>query len=260
MYYDHNHNYLKPVHNVLSNIIAPIEYLVDLPVKMIDWFSTSVASRTELQNENAHLRAQHLLLEAKLQKILALEKENSSLRELLASSSHLKGDVLVAQLLAVNLEPFVQQVILDKGRKHKVYVGQPVLDSHGVMGQVIEVNFSTSRVLLITDSHSALPIQVSRNGVRAIAKGNGAIGTLSLLHVPKSVDIRAGDVLIASGLGQRFPYGYPVGIVNIVEKNPGDDFSKIKVNPSGHLNRSRQVLLVWPKYQKIQADNETDKA
>jgi rod shape-determining protein MreC len=153
---------------------------------------------------------------------------------------------LVAQLLAVATDPFVKQVVLDKGHKDKVFVGQPVLDAYGVMGQVIQVGPLTSRVLLISDSHSGVPVQVARNGVRAIAVGDAYTGKLRLMNVQHTVDIRPGDVLITSGLGQNYPEGYPVGQVTHVSKDPGLQFVTIAVEPAAHLDRSRGVLLVWP--------------
>jgi len=252
---DHRYTQLKSMRTVLSTVVVPVQYLADLPIEMADWLSSTISSRRTLQQENAKLRAQQLLLEGKVQRLLAIEKENSQLRALLQSASNTKSKAIAARLLAVHLDPFVQQVVLDKGKKHKLHLGQPVLDPEGVMGQVIDVGLVSSRVLLITDNQSAIPVQVTRNGVRAIASGNGSIGTLSLLHLPKTTDIKIGDQMITSGLGGNFPYGYPVGVVSQIDDKRDDHFLDVLVEPKANLHRSRQVILIWPEQSE---DSDAD--
>jgi len=250
MSFDHYQTHFARTHfaqvrATLSFTVAPILYFVDWPGKMVDWVVESFSSQQALLAKNADLQAQLLLYKGRLQKFIALEKENKQLRALLQSSPRTNERVLVAQLLAVDPDPFVHQVILNKGQHDGVYVGQPVLDAKGVFGQVIEVDFLTSRVLLITDSRSVIPVQDSRNGVRGIAIGTGNSGKLSLVHMPETTDIKVGDIMMTSGMGQRFPMGFPVGTVRTVNHNPGQEFAKIIIKPSAHLRRSRLVLLVW---------------
>ncbi|GAB4391224.1 MAG: rod shape-determining protein MreC [Gammaproteobacteria bacterium] len=252
MVFDHRNHNTQDIRKVLSIVVAPIQYMVDMPMRAIDWLQTSLTSKQALILENAHLHAQQTLLKAKVQQLLALEKENNYLRALLKSSPRAGGDVVVAQLLAVDSDPFVQQIVLDKGTQDNIYVGQPVLDANGVMGQIIQVGPLTSHVLLITDTRSAVPVVVNRNGVRAIAVGTGSLGVMALQNVSKTTDIRQGDVLLTSGLGQRFPPGYPVGIISKINKNAGDHFATVEVKPSAHLDRSRLVLLVWPSKEQAE--------
>lgn len=228
-------------------VVAPIQYLVDRPVEFIRWVETSFMTQQNLLIENAQLRARQLLLYAKLQKVAALESENDQLRALLRSSTNIHEKVTVAQLLAVDLAPFTQQIVIDKGERDGVYVGQPVLDAYGVMGQIIAVGPLNSRVLLITDPRSAVPVQNSRNGNRAITAGLGFDGALELINVPVTTDFRQGDFLVTSGLGGNYPPGYPVGVINKVRLSQGDKFAEISITPAAHVNQSRQVLLVWPK-------------
>lgn len=230
----------------LNLIVLPIQYLVNSPIKAVSWVVTSFSTEKRLLSENARLRAHEFLLQSKLQKLLTLEKENIELRELLQSSSHVGGRALVAQLLAVDLNPSLAQLIVNKGLKDKVYVGQPVLDAHGVVGQVVSVGVLTSKVLLLTDTKSAIPVQNYRNRVRAVAIGEGSNGHLVLANVPKTTDIRIGDLLVSSGLGQRYPVGYPVGQVISISNIPGEDFLKVVLRPVAHIDRTQQVLLVWP--------------
>lgn len=244
---DHQFDYFSRFRSMLSLVVAPMQYMVDRPVEFIRWVDTSFTTQQNLLVENAQLRARQLLLYAKLQKVLALEQENEQLKALLRSSTSIHEKVTVAQLLAVDLAPYTQQIVIDKGERDGVYLGQPVLDAYGVMGQIIAVGPVNSRVLLITDTRSAVPVQNNRNGNRAIAGGLGFDGSLELINVPITTDFRKGDFLVTSGLGGNYPPGYPVGVVSKVKLTQGERFANINIMPAAHVNQSRQVLLVWPK-------------
>jgi rod shape-determining protein MreC len=205
-----------------------------------------LSTHDSLIKENLDLKAEQLLLKAQMQRLLALESENNQLKALLRSSTEVQGKVLVAEILSIDTDPFVNQVVLDKGIRESIFIGQPVLDANGVMGQIIQVGPMTSRMLLVNDPHSGVPVQVTRNGVRAIAVGDAYTGKLRLANVPQTADIKAGDLLLTSGLGEHYPEGYPVGQVTSVVKDPGLQFATILVEPSAKLDRSREVLLVWP--------------
>ncbi len=228
-------------------LVVPIQFLVDAPVRLIRWIGDSVSTQQELLGENAKLRAHELILESKLQRLIALQRENEHLRELLSSTTEVVGKTKVARLLAVDLDPSSQQMVIDKGTNEEVVEGLPILDAYGVMGQVVRVGPLTSKVLLITDTRSAIPVQNSRNGIRAIAVGLGSNGLLALLNVPDTTDIQKGDLFVSSGLGQRFPAGYPVAVVSKVTVTPGEQFMSVSLAPSARLNRAEQVLLVWPE-------------
>ncbi len=245
MVLDHKKLYTERFRAALTAVVAPIQYVVDWPVEMFDWASSSFTSHRTLVNKNADLRARMLFLHGQIQRIIALEKENKQLRALLQSSSHLGAHFAVAQLLAVNADSSIAQVVLGKGKKEHLFVGQPVLDASGVMGQVVQVGPLTSRVMLITDHKSAIPVQDDRNGIRAIALGNGSGQDLSLINVPNTSDIKVGDLLTTSGLGLRYPVGYPVAVVSQVSHISGQHFARIMAAPRAQLDRSRQVLLVW---------------
>lgn len=243
---NHQVKYMMELRSKASVVVLPLQYLVDWPMQLIHWLNTNFSTQQDLLEENAKLRARQLLLQAKVQKLIALERENAQLRGLIDSSSHLDGKTMVARILAVNLDSFSQLVAIDKGKNDGVYEGQPVLDAYGVLGQVITVSPMSSYVLLISDTRSALPVQDSRTGVRAIAAGLGYSNKLSLLHIPDTTDIAVGDVLVTSGLGERFPYGYPVGTVKAVDKNTGEGFTRVEAVPTAKIDRSQQVILVWP--------------
>lgn len=239
--------FFQKIHSDLSLVVLPIQYLVNAPIKTVRWVVNSVSTEQQLLADNARLRAHELLLESKLQKLLALERENAQLRELLKSTSRIGGHVAVAQLIAVNLDPNLQQILVDKGRRDHLYIGQPVLDAYGVMGQVISIDPLTSKVMLVTDPKSAVPVRDHRNGIRSIAVGLGSSAKLALINVPDTSDIRVGDLFVSSGMGLRFPVGYPVGVVSELTHTPGKRFSTIVLEPSAHLNQTHQVLLSWPK-------------
>jgi len=236
---------LTPVRSVLGSLASPFYLLTDLPSRLLGWGQENVLSRDQLQEDNDALRAELLIHKRKQQQMASLAAENVRLRQLLNSAEMIKDRVLVAELVGVSPDPLTHRVVINKGRRHDVYLGQPLLDAEGLMGQVVEVNEFTSQVLLITDATHALPVQISRNGVRAVAEGIGDLYHLTLRHVSNTVDVRVGDLLVSSGLGQRFPEGYPVAEVTSVVNDPGQPFARVVARPKAYLNRSRHVLLVF---------------
>jgi rod shape-determining protein MreC len=153
--------------------------------------------------------------------------------------------VLIAELVAVEQDPFRQQVLINKGETSGLFVGQPVVDANAVVGQVTHITPFSASVLLITDATHALPVQVHRNGLRTIALGTGLINRLELPHLPNNADIKVGDLLTTSGLGGSFPPGYPVAEVIEVRYEPGQPFASVYAQTTAHLDRIREVLLVW---------------
>jgi len=242
---NHRFESFSRVRSALSVVALPIQYLVNWPVQALHVMTGNFTTRRHLLAVNARLRTRQMLLQAKLEKLIAIQQENAQLRALLRTSHQLNSGkkVLVAQLLALASDPFTQQEILNKGSHSGIYVGQPVLDAYGVMGQVIAVGPMTSWVLLITATQSAIPVQDNRNGIRAIAAGTGYAGNLKLLHKADTADIRVGDKFLTSGLGLRFPFGYPVGVVKSVKHSPGQEFANIVLQPTAHIDRSRQMIL-----------------
>jgi len=244
MYSDRVH-WLRDVRAQLLELSTPFYFLTDLPSRLKDWGSEVSLSRSALIEDNNHLRAEALVLQSKIQKLAALATENVRLRELLNSSALLQDNVVVAEIIGVSPDPLRHLVIVNRGSEDKVFVGQPVLDANGLFGQVVEVSSSTCRVLLLTDTTHAIPVQVNRNGVRAIAEGTGVIYELELRHLTETTDIVEGDMLVSSGLGGRFPVGYPVASVTRVVRDPGQKFLRVVARPMAQLDRSRHVLLLF---------------
>ncbi|HEB92263.1 MAG TPA: rod shape-determining protein MreC [Gammaproteobacteria bacterium] len=256
---DHRQNYLEDLRGGISVLVYPLQYLVNLPVSASSWIDENLSSRETLLEENSRLKMQHTLFKAKLLKLNAIKAENLRLRELLQSSKKVGEQVLIGELLAVDLEPFTRQVVINKGSRDGVYLGQPLIEADGVMGQIVHLGPLSSTAMLITDANHATPVQVNRNGLRAIAVGTGAPDRLTIPYLPISTDIVEGDLLVSSGLGGRFPPDYPVAVVSKVEKNPTQPYAVIHVVPTAKLERSREVLLVWPTGRQRQSDdaNET---
>ena len=264
MVMDHKYKSLESVRDALSLLVYPIQLVVELPGSMSDWFNESLSTRRKLQEEVDSLRTQYFMQQAQMQKFSALQQENIRLRELLDSSFEIGEKVLIAELMSVNLDPYKHQVMINKGELHDIYPGQPLVDAEGVMGQVVHAGPYSSTAMLITDTSHAIPVQVNRNGLRSIALGSGTINRLELPYIPNSADIQPGDLLITSGLGGRFPPGYPVATVTAVQHDPGNAFASVVATPLAHLNRSREVLLIWPGQttvietsQKLSFENET---
>lgn len=238
-------DYLDPLKNRLIDLCEPLYNAVDFPHMLSEWGEDELISKDDLLVENARLQAETLVLRAKVQKLTALAIENVRLRELLNSTTLLEENVLVAEIVAVSPDPNLQYVMLNKGSNDGVYIGQAVIDANGLFGQVMEVASDKSRVLLISDQRHAVPVQVNRNGVRAVVEGNNDFVQLVLPHVALTTDIIAGDVLSTSGLGGLFPIGYPVARVTEVKHDPGQAFAIVTARPFAQLDRSRHVLLLF---------------
>jgi rod shape-determining protein MreC len=245
MVLDHRYNHLESLRSTLSVLLYPIQYLASLPVQLSESASNAFVSRNQLEEQRDNLHLENLQLRARLQKFEALEAENMRLRGLLDSSFKVGDRVLIAELISVEQDPFRQQVLINKGKTSGLFEGQPVLDANAVVGQVTYINPFTASVLLITDATHAMPVQVNRNGLRTIALGTGLINQLELPHLPNNADIKVGDLLVTSGLGGRFPPGYPVAEVIEVRREPGQPFASVTAQTTAHLDRIREVLLVW---------------
>jgi rod shape-determining protein MreC len=245
MVMDHRYNHLEALRSTLSVLLYPVQYLASLPVLLSESASDALISRGKLEEQRDQLHEENVLLRARLQKFESLEAENMRLRGLLDSSFKVGDRVLIAELIAVEQDPFRQEVLINKGSTSGLFEGQPVLDANAVVGQVTHINPFSANVLLITDAAHALPVQVNRNGLRTIALGTGLINRLELPHLPNNADIQVGDLLVTSGLGGVFPPGYPVAEVIEVKRMPGQPFSSVIAQTTAHLDRIREVLLVW---------------
>ena len=258
IFIDSKFSQLDSARRFIGSSLTPIYWISALPENVSDGLSGLFTSRESLEEELDKLKSQMLVLERKAQKLASVTAELNRLRELLNASRLVDEGVVVTEMISASPDPDNQYIRINKGLNDGIYLGQAVLDAHGLMGQVIDVNDLTSRVLLISDSRHAVPVQINRNGLRAIAYGVGALNYIELGSVPATYDIKEGDLLVSSGLGGRFPEGYPVGRVSEVVIAPGESFAQIRVVPEAQLNRSKLLLVVF-KQAVIDGLYEIDK-
>ena len=247
---------LVPLRSVLLTVLHPVQQAIDLPFRAWAWGTDNLRERAALRAQTAALREQNLRLHLQVQTLDALQAENRRLRALLDSLAHTQQPLraLIAGTVKVGLDPYIGQIQIDKGSLQGVFIGQPVLDADGVVGQVLHVAAQTSQVLLITDSRHAIPVKSVRSGVRAIAVGRGPIGALDLPYLPNHVDIEVGDALVTSGLDDVFPPDLPVAVVSSVNRIGEGEFAEVQATPRGRVDRIQEVLLVWPAAQPAPAD------
>lgn len=245
MMLDHRSNYLETVRLWMGAATNPIYTVVQAPSQAWSWMTGSFADRERLRTENAELSEQLQAARVKLLQFDSLRQENLRLRAVREASAGVGGRTMIAEIMRVDLDPFRHRVRINKGADLGVFRGQPVLDAFGIVGQVVQVDKYTSTLILITDAEHAIPVQVNRNGIRSIAVGTGDLGKLSLPYMTVESDVKAGDLLVSSGLDGIFPAGYPVATVTKVERNPAETFALVEARPLAQLDRDREVLLLW---------------
>lgn len=234
---------LSKLRMAISVVVYPIKKVVDTPVQAIYYLREYFSTHNTLFSQNQAYKEELLMLHGKLQRLEALETENLHLRKLTASGAQASNKLMIANIINIDPDPFTRQIIIDKGENDGAYSGQVIIDSDGIMGTITSVDKYESKVLLITDASHAVPVESVRNGLRAIAVGTGS-GGLELRHVPNMTDITVGDTMITSGLGGRFPVGFPVGVVTDVKQEANKTFATIILKPSAKLDRGRHILLL----------------
>lgn len=255
---DHRWQSLELVRSTISGVLYPLQYSIDLPIRLFYWADETFSTQKTLLEKNHEYEARHLENRVQLQKLEIIEKENDRLRRLLSATPKTTERLLIAEIMNVDLDPYRQLILLNKGSSSDVYKGQPIIDAQGIMGQVIHVGPMSSTAILITDASHAIPVHVDRTGLRANAFGTGKIDQLDLRHLPHNADIQVGDMLISSGLGGTFPPNYPVAIITQVERPDGEPFAAISAKPLAQLDKSREVLLVWHNRPEEKPEQSTD--
>ncbi|MBN6080735.1 rod shape-determining protein MreC [Aggregatibacter actinomycetemcomitans] len=230
----------------LETAVGGLYYLANTPRTVLDGVSDNLVDTNKLQIENKVLKTQLREKNADLLLLDQLKVENQRLRLLLNSPLRIDEYKKIAEVLTAEMDIYRQQVVINQGQKDGAYVGQPIIDEKGVVGQIISVGENTSRVLLVTDVTHAIPVQVLRNDVRLIASGTGHSDELTLDNVPRSVDIEKGDLLVTSGLGGRFLEGYPVAVVESISRDGQNYFATVTAKPLASIDKLRYVLLLWP--------------
>ena len=246
MFADNRFGFLDRVRFGLGYATTPVYWVADIPARVSTWIDDVFVYRTDLLEENEYLREELLVAQQELQLLESLASENSRLLELNNATQVIEGEVVPAEIINISPDPYSKRVLINKGARDGVFAGQPLIDANGLMGQVDEVLPFTSWVLLITDSHHVTPIEVNRNGERALARGSRSTATeLELEFVTQTQDMLAGDLLVSSGMGQIYPKNYPVAEIISVYVDPGQDFASVKAKPLAQINSTRHVMLVF---------------
>jgi rod shape-determining protein MreC len=254
MLLDARGHHLQNIRAGLTVLFAPIQVVAAIPVHVGGAIIDFIRGDETLRAEAERLRAEQPILLARLQRFEAIEAENTHLRQLLGTSALVADKAVAAELLEVASEPTRRTIVIAKGAKDGLYVGQPVIDAYGIRGQVTEVGIYQSRAILITDPSHAIPVQVNRNGLLAIAFGTGDADTVAIRYLTASADIKEGDLLVSSGLGGGFPFGYPVAKVTKIVNDPNESFLDILATPVAQLSHSKEVLLIWPTKSVMPAE------
>jgi rod shape-determining protein MreC len=243
MMFDRSQDTLQPARNVLASLTYPLDAVASVPGEMASSFDNYL-QRERLTEDNQKLREENLLLRGRLQKLAALQAENARIRSLLQSSRQLQDDVIISEVLATSPDPYRQLIKLNKGQRESIHVGQAVIDANGIMGQIVQAHSFHSIAILITDANHGIPVELNRTGLQTIAQGLGKSNQLSLPFLTVNTDIREGDLLVSSGLGERYPAGYPVARITRIAHQAGDEFLSIRAQPTASLNRGREALVV----------------
>jgi rod shape-determining protein MreC len=241
---DQRGHYVPRLRSQADYLVEPVYHVMEWPVRALRNLFGQLQSRRTLRHDNEALREQLISQQGALQRLATLTEENRRLRALIEGAAGQEFEFQFAELVRVDLDPFSHKVMVDRGSSDGVEIGQAVIDGAGVMGQVEDVHPHFSTIRLISDPNHALPVQINRTGLRTIAFGAGVTGALKLSSVPRQADIREGDLIVTSGLGDRFPGGYPVATVTAIDREGGSTFVAVEATPLAALDRGREVLLI----------------
>lgn len=244
MFFDHRGHQLQQLRAALMVVVYPIQVAAGLPVDAYNGLVAAFTTDKELKERNLALEVERQQLLVRLQQFEAIGRENDRLRAMLGAASRVADRVLVAELMEVSLEPFSRRLLIRRGSRDGVYIGQPAIDAYGIIGQVTQVSPQVGTITLITDPSHAIPVLDNRSGLRTVAYGSGDQDELTVPYLSRVADIKEGDLLVSSGMGGVFPAGYPVATVTAITNDPGESFLRIRARPAARLNHGKQVLLI----------------
>ena len=244
MFMDQIGHYVPRIRSAMELAFEPVFHVAGWPASALQSLELRTRERNDLITENQQLLQQLLKVSGSVQTQTALVRENQRLRDLLGATRGREYFFKFAEMTRVDLDPFSHKIWINRGADDGVIVGQAVIDGLGIMGQVEDVLGHLSSVRLVSDPDHALPVQINRTGLRTVAYGRGETSHLLMPNVHLQADVSPGDVIVTSGLGDRFPPGFPVGEVERVERDSGETFAKVYVRPYAALDRGREVLLI----------------
>ena len=264
LFVDARYKYLERTRSVLSVLIYPVQQLVTMPGDALHKVGAFLTLQGTLIRDNAELRQRHAEDAAQMLRYQSVLAENQSLRQLTEMRQRVDYPMQMAEIVYLERDIFKRKLLLDKGARANVQAGQVVVDDMGIVGQITRVYPWLSEVTLITDKDHAVPVQVLRNGLRAVAFGSGDTSELALRYMPISADIQKGDVLVTSGIDGTYPPGLSVAIVSHIERDPAYPFAIIQCTPIAGVGRQRQLLILaevqnFPEPPPAVADTPVDK-
>ncbi|ESK40535.1 rod shape-determining protein MreC [Acinetobacter nectaris] len=236
---------VQPARDVMYSLYNPIYTVASYPIMSREWLSQQTKSEEQLRRENTAMQAELLQAQVRLQKLSELSAENTRLRGLLDTPLIIDGRMEIAEVIGTDTDPLRHIIVINRGIADHLRQGQVVLDDKGIMGQVINVSQHNARVLLLSDKESSLSVRIERTGMRAIVSGTGDLGTLKMQYVPTSADLKVGDNVYSSGLGEHFPAGYLVGTVSKIQRQNAGEFAQIDITPSAQLAGGHYVVVLF---------------
>jgi len=236
---------IKPARDVLYAAYNPIYALASYPVLSREWLNQQTKSEAQLRRENTAMQAELLQARVRLQKLSELSAENNRLRGLLDTPLIIDGRMQIAEVIGTDADPLRHIIIINRGSADQLKIGQTVLDDQGIMGQIINVYPHSARVMLLSDKEHSLSVRLERTGMRAIVSGTGDLGQLKMDYVATSANIKVGDKVFSSGLGEHFPAGYLVGTVSKVSRHNSGEFAEIDVVPAAQLASGHHVVVLF---------------
>ncbi len=236
---------IQPVREALFAAYNPIYTVASYPVLSREWMNQQMKSETQLRRENTALNAELLQANVRLQKISELSAENARLRGLLDTPLIIDGRMEIAEVIGMDADPLRHIIVINRGSANNLKVGQTVLDDRGIMGQIIAVYPHSSRVMLLSDKDHSLSVRLEHSGMRAIVSGTGDLGLLKMEYVPTSANIKVGEKVYSSGLGEHFPAGYLVGTISKISRHNSGEFAQIDIKPAAQLAGSHHVVVLY---------------
>ena len=236
---------IQPARDVLYAAYNPIYAVASYPVLSKEWLNQHTKSELQLRRENTAMQADLLQAKVRLQKLSELSAENTRLRGLLNTPLIIDGRMEIAEVIGTDADPLRHVIIINRGSQNNLKEGLTVLDDNGIMGQIISVYPHSSRVMLLSDKEHSLSVRVDTSGMRAIVSGTGDLGRLKMEYVPTSANLKVGDKVYSSGLGQHFPAGYLVGTIAKVKRDNSGEFAQIDVKPAAQLAGGHHVVVLF---------------
>lgn len=259
---DKSSNQPNIIRKYLAYAMVPVEQVIAFPQDLSHYFKELFVTKQTLLSENDKYKTENTLLKASAKQYIALELENIRLREMLNASYEINSNkLLIASVISADNSLTKKSISINKGEMNGVYLGQPILDDKGVVGQVIDVKPMTSTVLLINDFQNYTSVMLRKSGKRFLAKGNAV--NLIIENVESTQEIQVGDEIVTSGLSGLYPRGYPVGVISEIIQPEGGDTYSLKVNYFAGLDYSQEVILIWINkdanlYQQVNDNQNTN--